>query len=256
MINQNDNAANAIPINVRANPLKENSVIASVPRNTISMDAVLNEAAGESSGLDKFQISHAAEILKSIFTRQLKTGNAVSLLDMGTLYLVPMGGVKSENPSKSDIHGFTARFTPGVKFQKELDGLTAANIQMTQTNPVITAVVNTHTGNADGTLPAMFSARITGRKLKLGGSVNGLWFAKVSADDRGNKVLAAESEWISVPKNYITRNMPSEIVFDLPRTLEEGATYKIILRTSVSGGTELKGYVQAMSAAVTVQAAA
>ncbi len=129
MININDTASNAIPVNVRVNPLKENSVIASVPRNTISMDAVLNEAATLTTGLDKYQISHAAEILKNIFTRLLKTGNAVSVLDMGTLYLVPTGAVDSTNPSTSDIHGFTARFSTAAKFQKELDGLTAANIR-------------------------------------------------------------------------------------------------------------------------------
>ncbi len=256
MIDSSANATNVIPVNVRANPLRENSVIASVPRNTVSMDAVLNEAARESVGLDKFQISHAAEILKNIFTRQLKTGNAVSMLDIGTLYLVPTGGVNSENPSISDIQGFTARFTANAKFQKELDGLSAANIQMTQTSPIITAVINPHTGKSDGTVPATFSARITGRKLKLGGSVKGLWFAKVSYDEEGEETLAPESEWILVPENYITRNMPSEIAFDLPRTLEEGEAYKIILRTSVSGGNVLKGYVQAVSSSVTVQSAA
>ena len=256
MININDTASNAIPVNVRANPLKENSVIASVPRNTISMDAVLNEAATLTTGLDKYQISHAAEI---IFTRLLKTGNAVSVLDMGTLYLVPTGAVDSTNPSTSDIQGFTARFSTAAKFQKELDGLTAANIQITETNPVITAVVNTHTkeadGTLDGTLAATFSARLTGRKLKLGGEVCGLWFAKVTTDADGNETLTDESEWIQVPGDYITRNMPSEISFDLPRTLEEGATYKIILRTSISGGNVLKNWVQSVSPAVTVVAA-
>lgn len=255
MIDSSILATNAIPVNVRANPLKENSVIASVPRNTISMDAVLNEAATLTTGLDKYQISHAAEILKNIFTRLLKTGNAVSVLDMGTLYLVPTGAVDSTNPSTSDIQGFTARFSTAAKFQKELDGLTAANIQITETNPVITAVVNTHTKEADGTLAATFSARLTGRKLKLGGEVCGLWFAKVTTDADGNETLTDESEWIQVPGDYITRNMPSEISFDLPRTLEEGATYKIILRTSISGGNVLKNWVQSVSPAVTVVAA-
>lgn len=255
MINTNDTASNAIPVNVRVNPLKENSVIVSVPRNTISMDAVLNEAATLTSGLDKYQISHAAEILKNIFTRLLKTGNAVSVLDMGTLYLAPTGGVSSTNPSTSDIQGFTARFSTAVKFQKELDGLTAANIQITDTNPVITAVVNTHTKKADGTLAATFSGKLTGRKLKLGGETSGLWFAKVTADSDGNEILVEESEWIQVPADYITRNMPSEISFDLPRTLEEGATYKIILRTSISGSNTLKNRVQSVSPTVTIVAA-
>ena len=252
MINTNDTASNAIPVNVRANPLKANSVIASVPRNTISMDAVLNEAATLTTGLDKYQISHAAEILKNIFTRLLKTGNAVSVLDMGTLYLVPTGGVDSVNPSTSDIQGFTARFTTAAKFQKELDGLTAANIQVTDTNPVIASVVNTHTKKADGTLAATFSGKLTGRKLKLGGETNGLWFAKVKVDADGSETLSDEADWIKVPEDYITRNMPSEINFDLPRSIEPSTDYKIVLRTSISGRNTLKNYVQAVSSTVKV----
>ncbi len=115
--------------------------------------------------------------------------------------------------------------------------------------------MNTHTKKADGTLAATFSARLTGRKLKLGGETYGLWFAKVTTDADGNETLTDESEWIQVPGDYITRNMPSEISFDLPRTLEEGATYKIILRTSISGGNVLKNWVQSVSPAVTVVAA-
>ena len=252
MIDSKAIATNTIPVNVRANPLKANSVIASVPRNTISMDAVLNEAATLTTGLDKYQISHAAEILKNVFTRLIKTGNAVSVLDIGTLYLAPVGGVDSTNPSTTDIQGFTARFTTASKFQKELDGLTAANIQITDTNPVIASVVNTHTKQADGTLAATFSAKLTGRKLKLGGKTKGLWFAKVTLDAEGNETLAEEAEWIQVPEDYITRNMPSEISFDLPRTLEADTDYKIVLRTSVSGGNALKSYVQTVSNTVKI----
>ena len=72
-------------------------------------------------------------------------------------------------------------------------------------------------------------AKIIGKKLKLGGEKYGLYFAKVDNNDFFSK---DESTWIKVDDDQIFRNMPKELNFFVPDTLENNTIYKILVKSS------------------------
>lgn len=93
--------------------------------------------------------------------------------------------------------------------------------------------------------------RISGSRLKLGGNGCGIFFAPV--DSAGN-MNDDETSWTSVSHSTLFRNMPSELNFFVPDSLEEGK-YKIVLRTAYLGKDKSrKNIVEAASDEIMVKA--
>ena len=242
MINNNAKAESTLGVTLSACALRENTYVAHVPRNTVSMDALLNEVVEHNQGIDKYQIGHAAELLKREILNQIKQGKAVNMLDLGTLYIAPTSGVSSLNPSSEDIKNFEARFSSGEELKSVLSTITASVAEIKDSSPVIKTVTNPLDGSTDGNLTATYSVRLSGKKLKVGGTGSGVWFVPVTDDGTAD---ADESKWLGVEEKFITVNQPKTLEFYIPRTVENDTKYKIVIRTALdASGKEKKTLCQ------------
>lgn len=233
--------------------LKENTYIARVPRRTVTTDQILDLVAAHNQGIDRYQIGHAMELLKKEILEQAELGYAVDVLEICKLYIAPKGSVTSLMPEAETVTGFEARFRASTALREKLEGVSAAVTAVTVTAPQISRIEDPSDGASDSTLTATFSARIKGRKLKVGGTECGIFL--IPADTDGG-AAEDESEWIPVPESFITKNTAGTLEFYLPRSLEVGGSYFIAVRTAVSSGSALKTPVTGISRiAVTVKAA-
>ena len=74
-----------------------------VPRNTLSMDVIVMEITKNNPGIGKFAVYHSAELIKEEIMSQIATGCAMSVLDLGTVYIGVSGKIEGSDPTPADI---------------------------------------------------------------------------------------------------------------------------------------------------------
>lgn len=223
--------------------LKENTYIARVPRKTITTDQLLDLIVAHNQGIDRYQVAHSMELLKKEILEQAALGFAVDIIEICKLYIAPISSVRSLTPEAETVTGFEARFSVNETLKEILKGVTAAAITVVDSTPQISQIENPMGDSSDGALKATFSARIKGKKLKVGGKNGGIFFIPSDGEDR----ISGEERWTKVPDNFITKNTDTTLEFHIPRTLETDTSYFIAVRTQMRGNTELKSAVTGYS---------
>ena len=202
--------------------LRENTYIARVPRKTVTTDQILDLVAAHNQGIDRYQVEHAMELLKKEILEQAELGFSADILGICKLYIAPRSSVKSLTPEAESVTGFEARFSVNDRLRDRLKSMTAAVTAVVGTAPQICQIENPVAGEDENKsiLKANFSARIRGKKLKVGGNEygkdSGIFFVPALENNTPSK---KEDEWITVPKEYITRNTDTLLEFQLARTL-------------------------------------
>ena len=224
--------------------LKENTYIARVPRKTVTTDQLLDLVVNHNQGIDRYQVGHSMELLKKEIIEQAKLGFAVDIMEICKLYIAPQSAVQSLTPEAETVSGFEARFSANEELKSSLAGLTASVSSITASEPLISAIENPSDGSCNAKLKATFSARLKGKKLKVGGNDSGIFFLPSDENGEADK---NEENWIQVPDDFITSNTAACLEFYLPRSLEKGKSYFIAVRTSVRGSLELKSPVTGYS---------
>ena len=216
---------------------KENTYVGRVPRKTVTTDQLLDLVATHNQGIDRYQVGHAMELLKKEILEQAELGFAVDIMEICKLYIAPISSVESLTPESESVTGFEARFAVNENLKEKLKGVTASVTTVVSSEPQISWIENPAPDAQEGILKATFSARISGKKLKVGGTDSGIYFAPALPDGTCSQ---DESEWIRVPDDYITSNTHKKLEFHLPRTLEIGKIYFIAVRTAMRDKLELK----------------
>lgn len=224
----------------------ENTYIARVPRKTVTTDQILDLVAAHNKGIDRYQVEHAMELLKKEILEQAELGFSVDIMEICKLYIAPLRSVKSLTPEAERVTGFEARFSVNDRLRERLRGVTAAVTAVVDSAPQISLIENpvAEEGEDKGILKATFSAKVTGRKLKVGGEAGGIFFVPVDGE---NAPSLNEQEWVKVPNDFITHNTDRLLEFHLPRTLEVGRKYLVAVRVAERYGTKLKAPVTGMS---------
>lgn len=223
--------------------LKENTYIARVPRKTITTDQLLDLIVAHNQGIDRYQVAHSMELLKKEILEQAALGFAVDIMEICKLYVAPISSVRSLNPEAETVTGFEARFSVNETLKDTLKGVSAAVTTVVDSTPQISQIENPMGDSSDGALKAMFSARLKGKKLKVGGNGGGIFF--IPSDGGGR--ISDEERWTKVPDNFITKNTDTTLEFHIPRTLETGTSYFIAVRTQMRGKKELKSAITGYS---------
>lgn len=250
MITQDSKRKTNFAVNLTPCSLKPHTYVAHVPRKTLTTDQMLDLVVEHNLGIDRYQVGHAMELLKKEILEQAALGFAVDMMGVCKLYVAPSSSVTSLTPEAETVTGFEARFAPSSELKAKLKGATASVTNVVDPLPQITRIEDPGTGKADGKLRATFSARLSGRKLELGGENCGVFFVPT---DEGGNAQSDEAKWIRVEDGFITTNLYKTLELHLPRTLEVGKQYYIAVRTGVSKGNLLKHTVTGMSKiAVTV----
>lgn len=217
----------------------ENTYIARVPRRTVTTDQIVDLIAAHNQGIDRFQVSHAMELLKKEILEQAELGFSVDILEICKLYIAPCSSIKSLTPESETVSGFEARFAVNDRLKEKLKGMTATVAAVTAPEPQISQIENPteKEKNRRDILKATFSARITGKKLKVEGDDSGIFFIPVRDDDTPS---TNKEEWVQVPKEFITHNTNLRLEFLLPRTIQGNSRYFIAVKIGERNGIKLK----------------
>lgn len=123
---------------------------------------------------------------------------------------------------------------------------------LSDTAPSISRIVNWFTGEESTTLSFGKNVVLEGKRLKLGEEDSGIYLAPV--DEKGD-VSDEESSWIDCT-SLVRQNTPKKIDFYLPAEAADGASYRIVIKsTYVNGSSKRKEPVYTYSDVVTMTGA-
>jgi len=224
--------------------LKDNLYIARVPRRTVSTDQLLDLVEKHNTGIDRYSVGHAMELLKKEILEQAELGFSVDIMDICKLYIAPINSVKSLTPEAETVTGFEARFSVNDKLKERLKKVSASVTAVSDPAPLISKIENPVNLEAEGKLNLTYSARLRGDKLQVGGEGSGVFFVPCLESGEAD---SNEEHWVKVQDEHLTHNTKTMLEFYLPRTLDTTKKYFIALRTSIRGKTELKNAVTGIS---------
>lgn len=246
-----ENSSSILSVTLHENNFtKDGTYYATVSRNTATFKNILSEITEDNKGMDPFMLQFAAILIQKKILKLLEQGKAVNVLDLGTMYIA----MKCNAKGKSDVAengSFCIKFTPTTLANRAISSLSVDKIVYADASPEIVSVADLSKAEQNNSLAKGKPCRISGSRLKLGGNGCGIFFAPV--DSAGN-MNDDEASWTSVSHSTIFRNMPSELNFFVPDSLEEGK-YKIVLRTAYLGKDKSrKNIVEAASDEIMVKA--
>lgn len=244
MITTNTNRETNFAVTLTPCNFKENTYIARVPRKTITTDQLLDLVVSHNQGIDRYQVGHAMELLKKEILEQAELGFAVDIMEICKLYIAPLSAVQSLTPEAETVTGFEARFSVNESLKEKLKAVTASVTSVVDSAPQISQIENPVDCTTDGNLKATFSARLKGKKLKVGGSDSGIFFVSELEDGNAD---TNEENWVKVPNDFITKNTATTLEFYIPRSLENDKKYFIAVRTALRETKELKSAVMGIS---------
>lgn len=245
------NAKSILSVSLTKNQFskEENNFIGRVTRNTVTLENLIASILAKNPGVPPRMIEHVAHLLGDEMLEECKKGNAVDVLELGTLYIGVCGVVKGKNPTDSNIPGFKLNFTTNAKIQTVLDSLKVDKVLIQSTAPLIDKIINDFNQKEDGFLTLGKGVKLLGSKLKVFGDKSGIYFAPV---EDGN-IIEDESLWLKVDSSTMGTNNPKTLSFYVPEGAESGKKYVIVIRTRYGGnGKELKNLLETYSTIVTV----
>ncbi len=226
-------------------PENENSYYGRVTRNTVTLEqlikGILDDNQNTNTGLNAYILNFAMDRMKSRILAEIKAGNAVSLLDLGTLYLGIKGSftMDSSNTDVTALKGkeLTVGFTPSEDVQNTVSKLKVGSISQCLKAPAVNNIVNLSTKQESKLLNIGKAVELKGSRLKLTGENSGIWLIPVKSD---GTMDTDETKWVQITEENIFKNYPKSLIFQIPPTVTTGK-YQIAVRTTYCGGnTELK----------------
>ncbi|MEE1180809.1 MAG: DUF4469 domain-containing protein [Treponema sp.] len=224
-------------VSLYTNPFSDDeSYVGRIKKNVITLENMIAHISENNNGISDQIIYHAANLLMDEVLRQIRLGNSVELLGAGTLYLKINGVVKSKNPGKADVPGFSVGFTPSKEVLEEASKVKVDMVTVKDTCAQINEIINTYDQSRDNKLFLGSVVRLKGSELKVAGVDSGIFFTPFINEEP----VADEDKWIQVPPERIITNMPKTLEFYVPAALEQGRRYSIVLKNTVSHGKVLK----------------
>lgn len=220
----------------------KNVSFAKVKRNTAFIGNIVSKILEHNKVLDRETLLYSAGLFRNAILELLKGGKAVDLLEMGVLYIKPNGSIDSETPDIEDIPKMTLSFTPSDIAIEAVKDVTAGADISTTNEPLLSALYNIHTRKSGTELSIGYSARITGKRLKIAGNEakTGLYLASCTEDGTYDP---DPSSWISLGMENIVDNTNTKILFNIPDSVTAG-NYRLIIKTAYGSGTRINKTVR------------
>lgn len=215
---------------------------AKVKRNTAFIGNIVSKILEHNKVLDRETLLYSAGLFRNAILELLKTGKAVDLLEMGILYIKPSSSIDSLNPSVNDVPDMTLSFTPSDIALEAVKGVTAGADVSTTNEPVLSSLYNIHTKQTGTELSIGYSARITGKRLKIAGdeAETGLYLAPCTNDGMYD---SDSSAWTALGMENIVDNTNTKILFNIPQDIASGS-YRLILKTAYGSGKRINKTVR------------
>ena len=233
-----------------ANPFENGGKFyARFDRTTVNIDHLIARIQKKEVGTNAIMAKHMASLFKAEILEALSRGEAVNVLDLGTLYIATSGTVKGDTPETASIPGWQVKFTCSKVTNNAVASLGIKKIVMSATSPVIGTMTDLFTDKETAEFTAGKAVRIEGDRLKVAGDEGGVFFAPASDKD---EPVSDEAQWIKV--DNLIRNRAKILEFFLPSSLKTGTPYCIVLKTnSAKGNATRKSYSVVSSGIVTVK---
>jgi len=196
-------------------------------RNTITTETLIARIQKKKAGTNELAVQQIAGFLKQEILEALEKGEAVNLLDLGTMYIVPNGKFNGTTLQNGTKPTFGVRFTPSQQTQSTVENLQIKDIRIAEVSPVINKITDMFTSGSDNNLSAGKSVLLEGQRLKVSGQGSGVFLCPVYED---NTVETDESQFINCP--VITKNTNKNLEFYIPDDTE--GTYCILVKTYYS----------------------
>lgn len=224
-----EKSSTPVDVTLHKNSLtNDESYFGVVEKNKVTFNNIIAEIAKNNKGIDPHLVQYAGIIIQKEIIKMLKQGKTVNLLDLVTICPKINCNVKNKNEVKSKSK-MTIKVSP-TKFVKEsVSSINVKNVVYHDPNPEIEQIIDLSTKKFVSKLKNESLLKITGRKLKLGKNNSGIYFVKV---DNNGRFLEKESNWIKVEEESIFLNIPTELNFLAPKSLELNTNYKILIKTS------------------------
>ena len=156
----------------------------------------------------------------------IRNGEAVNVLDLGTLYIVPNRKFEGMSMENKDIPALAVRFLSGPLVRNAVSDIQIKEIKVAESTRLISEITDKFTKRTDGVISRGRFVVLKGNKLKIAGENSGLYICPL--DDMENPVTD-ESSWIKCEN--LGKNTNGCLEFFVPESLEEGVKYKILIRT-------------------------
>ena len=218
-------------------------------RDTITMEQIIARIQKKDLGTNALMVKHIAGLIKAEILEALSRGEAVNILDLGTLFITADASAESENASDITVAGFSAGFTPSALTNSTLKTLSVSKVTVADNTPRIEQLFDTYDDEEHDDFTAGARVRMTGAHLKLGGETSGLFLCPTDGEGSAS---GDEGTWTKIADNLLKVNLVGRIEFIIPRGQETGS-YRVLLRTSYAGGgRSLKAVREAWSEVIRV----
>lgn len=219
-------------LTMHKNPFKNGrKYYARFDRDTITMEQVIARIQKRELGTNALMVQHITGLIKAEILEALSRGEAVNVLDLGTLFITADAYAENGNADDLTVSGFSAGFTPSALTKGTLKSLSVRKVTIANNSPCIEQLFDTYTETASDEFAAGTRVRITGSHLKIGGETHGLYLCPSDGGD----ISDDESQWTPIEGSLVKVNLSRRIEFIIPREQAAGS-YRIILRTSYAGG--------------------
>lgn len=234
-------------LTMHRNPFKNGrKYYARFDRDTITMEQVIARIQKRELGTNALMVQHITGLIKAEILEALSRGEAVNVLDLGTLFITADAFAENGNADDLTVAGFSAAFTPSALTNGTLKSLSVRKVTIADNSPCIEQLFDTYTEEACDEFPAGTRVRVAGSHLKLGGETHGLYLCPL---DEGGGIPDDESQWIPIEESLLKVNLARKIEFIIPREQAAGS-YRILLRTSYAGGAKSLKTVHAVQSGI------
>lgn len=192
-------------------------------RNTHTVGNVLQLVANKVPQLDIGTVYSVCDALEKVITESLGRGNSVNCLKLGVFYIA----CKGSTDGKTSSPYITVKFIPSDLTKSAISKVTIEQEAYSEPVATISKIVDIDTGDTDGNLSLNGSVQISGKKLLIGGTDSGIWFAPANGDE--SAIDESGTNWTPVTAK-LSVNKPGTLLFPLPKSLESGK-YRIVLKT-------------------------
>ena len=243
---------NKLVIALHTNPFstEKRNYIGSIPRDTLTISNLAARVKDGDRGLDEYTVLKAAGLLKKECLNAIRRGQAVNLMGLCTMFIVPEGTVDGGNPSAALSQKLALHFSPTSEAQEAVSGLKITKVIVNDGQPQIDSMLRLPGEIPSNTFTSGKAIRLVGNKLKVAGEGSGLYLCP--ADGNGN-ISKDEAEWTEITGGQFACNNPKRLEFFIPDDIAEGS-YRIKLKTFYSRNKQnLKTAISVVSDVIKIQ---
>ena len=220
-------------VTLYTNHVKGGAYVGRFDRKTVDMNTLIARIQKRKAGTNELALQQSAGFIKEEVLESLRRGEAVNLMDLGTLYIsvkIEWDGKSGEPDLKESKKNLRVKFTPSPLTRAAVDSVEIKDISVASVGPEIRSVKDNFTGLEGGTVSIGKDIEIKGERLKLDdGDSSGIFFCPLNKD---GTIVADEKKWLKSPR--VTCNRPKTIRGYVPDNLDKKSEYRILLRTFFS----------------------